>query len=534
MKRLFTWISSGRAVAFLVRTFCFAIVFAVLFLKCESHFYDRGLIHSTWKYVASTNNAPIDILFVGNSHMFRTIDPELISRSMNLNARMLGEASLLSEVFYADLKAFLMYNKPRVIVLELCPFVTEGNKNVRSSRIGLVYKHLDGVPDLWTKFCAFAQCLDVENVLPGTFQLLRGTEMWKRWGRHSVRATQNEYGSPRPTYTSIEQTGFDIEEIERMWLATKATGCGMNPLGKRVLEKVLNLADAAGVDVWVLNAPTLCASKDYAGAVNEVEMMRKDYSSLKYMDDAMPEMSKLNITSADFCDVNHLNISGMGKVTLWMMGLIKARFDRGIDTSECLIYKDSSMEKQPDGLFRYKIDVFATNALYQFRYVNNLGEMVQTGWKEENWVDDVCMLDLRKFQMFASCDSSHRDAKMLSVKRSAKYKANVLKEIYRQNSLNKAVDGMSVDSGKFFLSVSRPKDCTCSVYFLRAYDKYDNVLWKSGWRKDGAIQCDLSEFKGCPIWVQLHLRNVGTGDIRAAIVGKLIWDGRSQTYGVVR
>ena len=105
-----------------LRLALFAAVFTVSFLGFEKLFHSDAKIHPVWRYAASEGHAPIDILFVGNSHTYSSVDGKLLSEATGLNIRALTCASANGVNVAADLEAFLNYEVPKVVVLDLCPF----------------------------------------------------------------------------------------------------------------------------------------------------------------------------------------------------------------------------------------------------------------------------------------------------------------------------------------------------------------------------------------------------------------------------
>ena len=102
-----------------LRLALFAAVFAVTFLGLEKRFYSDAKIHPVWRYAANEGHAPIDILFVGNSHTYSSIDGKMLSEATGLNIRELTCASMNGVNVAADLEAFLNYEVPEVVVVEL-------------------------------------------------------------------------------------------------------------------------------------------------------------------------------------------------------------------------------------------------------------------------------------------------------------------------------------------------------------------------------------------------------------------------------
>ena len=110
---------------FLIKSVCFsAIVFAiVLFIEKKKIFQEDNVNnHIEWKwdgyYRLKEEKIPVDILFVGNSHILTGINPYMFSKNVGLNSFIMGAPGVSVGDLYYSIEEAITVRKPKVIVLE--------------------------------------------------------------------------------------------------------------------------------------------------------------------------------------------------------------------------------------------------------------------------------------------------------------------------------------------------------------------------------------------------------------------------------
>lgn len=378
---------NNEKISALIRLCLFAIVFSAIFLGLETLFFSERNIHPTWAYAAQEDHEPIDILFVGNSHTYTTIDGELISRATGLNVRSLTCASINGEIVSADLEAFLHYEVPKVVILEMSPFSVDNFETMRKDSLGIVLEHFDGIPDPFVRWKAISKVAPFEDIPSGTFQLLRNTMMWDRWSFDTKSGNSYDaYGSNRK-YRVNYNVNFDPDALASYYSAPDDIGdIRMFPRNRSAFHNILTLADQYGFDVWIYNAPIDSFKNTYAGALKYLDEIKDSYPRIKYIDNSMFCLEEIGIQKTDFYDESHLNSNGMEKVSVWMGRRIADRFSVDFQTDSLSLFRDASVTMLEDGRYRYECRAFA-DSQYRFLYIIN-GKRVDTGFSAQNWVDD--------------------------------------------------------------------------------------------------------------------------------------------------
>lgn len=381
--------SNSRLLA-LVRLCVFVIVFCLLFVVIDNHFFADNAIHPTWSYVADPEHEPIDILFVGNSHTYTSIDAEMISKATGLNVRALTCSSMNGENVAANVEAFLNYEIPKVLVLEVCPFSVNNFETMRNDKLGIVFQHFDGIPDIMPRLKALSQVSSLENIPSGAFQLLRNTFMWSRWEDLSNQTTYDAYGSAKK-YDVLLVTPPNPDTVRKSFSTFELDNPDhhMFEQNRIALLKILTLSQKKGFDVWIYNAPITRFQEDYAAPLSYIDSIKDEYPRIQYVDNAMLHLDTIGITATDFFDNGHLNPNGMYKVTVWMTKNIGQRFQVEVDPDPSACYQGSYVSMLEDNTYRY---TFAATGDNLYRFVYSKGKtVVDTGYTAQNYFDDIAL-----------------------------------------------------------------------------------------------------------------------------------------------
>ena len=376
-----------------LRLVVFAAVFAASFLGLEKRFHSDAKIHPVWKYVASEDHAPIDILFVGNSHTYSSIDGKMLSEATGLNIRELTCASANGVNIAADLEAFLNYEVPEVVVVELCPFGADklNFEEMRNEKLGILFDHLDGIPDPDVQLKAVSRVAKFDDVPSGLFQLFRSALMWDRWSRNKEPSrTYDEYGAHR-LFEVESDPGFFPNSVAKAYSTPSEGDTGLVPQNAEAFLSVIELAERCGFDLWIYNAPTYYYNQNYADLLRMAASLQKEHPCIRYIDNSMLHLTEIGIDRTDYYDVYHLNLDGMEKVSVWLGERIAERFHTGFDTDSLLQYKGCGVTMLENGNYRYEYETFCTGR-HRFVYTKD-GEEHDTGLSDANGFEEGALSD---------------------------------------------------------------------------------------------------------------------------------------------
>lgn len=249
----------------------------------------------------------IDVLFLGSSNCFCTINPLVLYEDYGIAAYNFASSSQPMDISLLYLKEALKHQKPKVVALEvnyiLGQYAIDMGEN--SMRWGLT-----DIPFSVDKLKCIYQMhgkLD-EEYLSYVFPVLRYHERWKEVSKQDyIYMTEDKsYWSKGYLYT--EETiaePVDLSDYEAegsAWLDEHAIEC---------LNEMVALCQAENVELVLFKSPR---TGWYRYMTTEIEKLaeQKNISFIDY--NALVQEIGLD-TAADFRDVNHLNNRGSQKVT---------------------------------------------------------------------------------------------------------------------------------------------------------------------------------------------------------------------------
>ena len=100
----------------------FLIVFCFTFMIIEMLLFNRNDVNSVWGKIEDTE---IDILLMGKSHIYTSLNAEVLSEATGLEIDCLASGSQYMEQTLENLKVVLKYQVPKYIVLETNCFCSD-------------------------------------------------------------------------------------------------------------------------------------------------------------------------------------------------------------------------------------------------------------------------------------------------------------------------------------------------------------------------------------------------------------------------
>ena len=369
----------------------------VLFLTLDRVFYDKRNTFPVWDMIQDSEGKELDILFMGNSHAFTSVNPILINEALKIKTVVLGSSAQPMELTYANLKVLLQYKKPKAIVLEANTLVTTVDELCKQGREGNLYTNIDAIRNPFYRACMVAEVLDYRHWLEGFSQLFRPMLAWKRLA--NIHSQSGEYGNLNyanllgflPKEGAYVKTSVNLAEREQKNIAeTKkekgiATGESTNTTSISYLHKFLQLTDRENIPVYIIKAPV--ARAGYVEFMKEVERISLQHKSVKGVYNYNTQLTSIGLTVEDFFDSGHLNRVGAGKFTVFLTDKIGKKLNRKPDYSKVCYYKDEALEKLSNGLYRYRIDTFP-NSLIRFVVKDGKGKVLrETPYSQTNYID---------------------------------------------------------------------------------------------------------------------------------------------------
>ena len=271
----------------------------------------------------------IDVLFLGSSNCFCTIDPLVLYEEYGIASYDFASSSQTMDISLLYLKEALKKQKPKVVALEVNYLPGQNvSGNVENSMLW----GLTNMPLTIDKLQCIYKLLGKvdEEYMSYVFPLLRYHERWKEISKQDYTyMTQDKTNWSKGYLRTDEVFGSPVDLSEytqegASWLDEKAVEC---------LGEMANICNEEGIELILFKSPRVGW---YQYFTIEIEALAKEYG-ISYIDyNALVEEIGLDVTQ-DFRDSEHLNNQGAAKVSRHMGAYLKEHFslpDRRNDDKE--------------------------------------------------------------------------------------------------------------------------------------------------------------------------------------------------------
>lgn len=256
----------------------------------------------------------IDIVFVGSSHQFCSISPEILYDEYGMKTFMLAtSAQTVPMSYYAAMEAIEL-QKPKMIVFEVC-YCTNDFRTVTDE---MSHCFFDGMPECEAKYLGIEDLIEEENRI--NYYVLLGT-YHSRW----KELTEKDFSMTQFT----DRGGVYYEQVEYnppIQIISKDETEAIPSEMEKYLDMLVELCEEKDVELVLYAAPfnTLYES-DY-----ETEGLNKRQRMFNYIGDYAKEcdvrfynlfyeIDKIGLSGEeDWMDRQHLNCNGQAKLTRYM------------------------------------------------------------------------------------------------------------------------------------------------------------------------------------------------------------------------
>lgn len=266
----------------------------------------------------------VDMVFIGTSHQFCSIDPDLLYEEYGINSFMLAtSAQTIPMSYYATMEA-IEYQHPKAIVLE----VLYCSNDFRTVTPEMSHTFFDGMPLGKTKKLAIEDLIEEEEQIYYYMNLGRYHTRWKDL---TIEDFQSNLTTPRGGYYSE-----DVKYNWRIQVVPEQDKEPMPPEMEKYMDMLVELCEENHVELILYVAPFNSMYDDEATREDLFRRQRifnyvGDYAEehdLRYYN-LFYEIDYIGLDGkTDYKDSQHLNCYGQEKVTSYMA-------DRGyLDISE--------------------------------------------------------------------------------------------------------------------------------------------------------------------------------------------------------
>lgn len=369
-----------RTNARLLGTLCYALVFALLFVGADALLHREEEYSGTWSRIRGGGGVP-QVLIVGNSHAFCSFAPPALGQALGMDTAVLAASGLNSAGVTDSVQAALRMGAPEYLVVEANAYTFDYDATAASHR-ATALSHINGMPFLRDRIASAFRQFGYEAVPAGAFQLLRSDLMWKRWkGGEAITAADGS--SLLPWYASGTYDACARQVEARAFARTATPSVEADPRNDRELRRLFSLAEARGIKVLIVKAPTKAQTQLGSDLLAHLEAIGQDYGqTFLGLHDFHQDVADIGLTVTDFYDYSHLNRSGAAKLTLCAAAWLGERMNRPVAPGGVFAYGGESVMALDGGLWRYEAAAPSGGAEYRF-YLDGeaLGE-----WSDQNSV----------------------------------------------------------------------------------------------------------------------------------------------------
>lgn len=271
----------------------------------------------------------IEVLFLGSSNCFCTIDPLVLYEEYGIAAYNFASSSQSMDISLLYLKEALKRQKPKVVALEV-NYIP--GQNVAALGEDSILWGLTNMPLTVDKLQCLYQLLGKvdEEYISYAFPILRYHERWKELSKQDYTYLSEDKRNWNKGYMrtyQISDAPVDLAAYEQegsAWLDERAVIC---------LEEMADICKKEGITLLLFKSPKAdwyrYFSMEIAEVAEENGLTFIDYNAL---------IQEVGLDSAtDFRDSYHLNVYGAAKVSSHMGAYLKEQYsltDRRLDEED--------------------------------------------------------------------------------------------------------------------------------------------------------------------------------------------------------
>lgn len=267
----------------------------------------------------------IDVLFLGSSHSYRSINPQIIDEMWDKNTFNGGTSSQTLDGSYVILKEAVKYNKIDKVYLEVF-YTMMGNTYSQRTEITPVYIISDYLRPSIDKYVYMLTAIPKEHYVEGFVKCRRS------WKKIFQKDYINDLVMMKQTdaYKKYEYVGYENEGYIGKGYVGNYTKVGKGAFiyegdfvpvrdnrwsedDIRYLKKIKKICEDNDIELVLYSAPIsdfrLCNVANYDNYVRQVNDLAIDLG-VEYYDFNLCNSETLALNEEHFYDDNHLNLAG--------------------------------------------------------------------------------------------------------------------------------------------------------------------------------------------------------------------------------
>jgi|TARA_B110000967_G_scaffold44710_1_gene44834 hypothetical protein len=469
-----------------IKIVLFLIVISSLLLTIDSYFLDstNASVNSFNSLYEADKNS-VDIVFIGNSHLSKGINTNIIDAKCNVNSLKVHAGGIQIAQIYYNLLEILKYQSPKVVGLELFPLVHSDNisNKLFNSKNKMLSKGMKG--EYFKRFgipkYKEIKLIDPKNNWYHMFNFFRFHENWTNLesvskslqNRFSVSAKELNYNHNKILW---HLNSSSIEGYKKRMFIKK--DIYFSEAEKIYLKKIIVLSDEYNFDLLLFTIPIY---EEYYNKVKDsidntslkIYNYAKEYKEIKFYDinKELGGLSATYIMGEKVSENQHLNYKGMIKTSNLLADFINKEYNLkpnslfiNDDTVEKLIYNSKKTARDTS----YLGNVETVNGKNYYDLENK--ELITISLAErrvklEGW-------------MFKKGVNLKRGSKIIALKKGDDFVYVSGKDLVDNSNQGKSFEksGYSINISKYMLEKGRYK----IFHIIKSHDNelYVQDMWK--------------------------------------------------------
>tara|TARA_B110000902_G_C14276265_1_gene575041 strand:+ start:1568 stop:3007 length:1440 start_codon:yes stop_codon:yes gene_type:complete len=469
-----------------IKIVLFLIVISSLLLTIDSYFLDstNASVNSFNSLYEADKNS-VDIVFIGNSHLSKGINTNIIDAKCNVNSLKVHAGGIQIAQIYYNLLEILKYQSPKVVGLELFPLVHSDNisNKLFNSKNKMLSKGMKG--EYFKRFgipkYKEIKLIDPKNNWYHMFNFFRFHENWTNLesvskslqNRFSVSAKELNYNHNKILW---HLNSSSIEGYKKRMFIKK--DIYFSEAEKIYLKKIIVLSDEYNFDLLLFTIPIY---EEYYNKVKDsidntslkIYNYAKEYKEIKFYDinKELGGLSATYIMGEKVSENQHLNYKGMIKTSNLLADFINKEYNLkpnslfiNDDTVEKLIYNSKKTARDTS----YLGNVETANGKNYYDLENK--ELITISLAErrvklEGW-------------MFKKGVNLKRGSKIIALKKGDDFVYVSGKDLVDNSNQGKSFEksGYSINISKYMLEKGRYK----IFHIIKSHDNelYVQDMWK--------------------------------------------------------
>ncbi len=280
-----------------------------------------------WNEFYGLPSNSVNLVFIGSSYSYRTFDPEVFDKKLNINSFNMGSPLQKPVETYYVLKETLKYQKPSLVVLDINWGLFNDDKYLNTK-----LWNFDNMKFSANKIGYLLNVFDVDQYSYALFKTVRyhqhTEELIKKLMGKDVTASSVNLDSYLKNYKGkgfiVDNNVVDVNTIKSKFdNAIKSPKTYVwNKKQLKYLDKIVNLCKKKGIKLIFVTAPQSPIYLELYDAywfdyenINKTANKIADMYEVEYIDYNMINKEKKLVTNEDFSDSSHLNYGGAQKVS---------------------------------------------------------------------------------------------------------------------------------------------------------------------------------------------------------------------------